>query len=41
MRVARSWLDGEGPLPGPLTVTAAGLETTFDGKLIAKKIYQK
>jgi len=37
VRVARSWLDGEGPLPGPLTATAAGLGTTFGGKLIAKK----
>lgn len=45
VRVARSWLDGEGPLPGPLTATAVGLETTFGGKLIATnkqiKLYRK
>lgn len=41
VRVARSWLDGEGPLPGPLTATAAGLGTTFGGKLIAKKSTNK
>lgn len=35
VRVARRWLDGEGPLPGPLTATAVGLEITFGGKLIA------
>lgn len=36
VRVARSWLDGDGPLPGPLAATAAGLGITFGGKLIAK-----
>lgn len=36
VRVARSWLVGDGPVTGPLTATAAGFGgTTFGGKLIA------
>lgn len=36
VRVARGWLDGEWPLPGPLTATTVALGTTFGGKLIAE-----
>lgn len=41
VRVARSWLEGDGPVPVPGPVpaaaAAAGFGTAFGGKLIANK----
>lgn len=37
VRVARSWLEADGPVPGPLPTAAADFGTAFGGKLIAER----
>lgn len=42
VRGARSWLEGDGPVPSPVpAAAAAGFGTAFGGKLIAEKEHKR